>query len=431
MRNKKAWNYQDFMEADQKAKEGRKFKDFQYAFKNNGIFADGDKITFKDAVTMNDFPLFLPKVINNSVQEAIEPMLIASSYLQSMDFIPGMQVDMPLVMGAASGNFEVGEEENYPTFRIAYGPGTAISGIGKQGLQFSFTEEALKYITFPLVDTFMSQGGKALARYKEEKIFHMWYKIAEPSHDNANPLNSAHGTTSGRDETGMQNGTFTMDNLFEMWVTLQHNGFTPDIMFMHPLTWLTFIQDPYLRHFAQATNQPWFGGQWSGNPSKNDYTSLHGGLGIPGQVRRGHSTYAVNNDGDGNPLASSPADYSQNLNVAPVLPSYLGMPMRIVVSPFVPYDSVDNTTTILMADSKELGFLLVGESLGVKEWTTPENDILNVRLKERYTIRPKNRGMGLVVAKNVHIGSNQIMMPAQSYIGVNGSIDKLVRDAAI
>jgi hypothetical protein len=431
MASGKKWNFKDFREADDKAKAGRKFKDFLYACKNNGVFADGEKLDFKDAITMNDYPLFLPKVINMSVQEAIEPMLVVTKFLQTLPFVQGMQVDMPVVMGAASGEYEVGEEESYPTFRVAYGPGTAISSIGKQGLQVSFTEEAIKYLTFPIVDTYMSQAAKALARYKEEKVFHMLYKIAEPSHDNDSPQNSAHGTTSGRDMTGAQNGTITMEDIFEMWVTLQHNGFTPDVMFVHPLTWLTFIQDPYLRHFAQTTNSPWFGGQWTGSPSKNDYQSMQGGQGIPGQARRGHSTYAVGNDGDGNPLPSGPDDYSQNLNVAPVLPGYLGIPMRIVVSPFVPYNAVDNTTTILMADSNELGFMLVEEGLGVKEWTSPENDILHIRLKERYSIRPKNRGMGLVVAKNVHIGSNQIMLPAQSIINVAGSIDPLVRDVAI
>ena len=52
---------------------------------------------------------------------------------------------------------------------------------------------------------------------------------------------------------------------------------------------------------------------------------------------------------------------------APVLPNYLGLPFRILVSPFVHFDP-ETITHILMFNSKNLGALIVAEEPHVKSW---------------------------------------------------------------
>ena len=423
----------DFREVDATATTGNKFKDVEYAWKNNGRKPDGSQIRIRDALAMWESPLYIPKVINNAVQEAVEPLLIATNLLQRIQYQPGTMVDLP-VMGAVDGDFDVGEEESYPELRVAYGPGAEIGAIGKQGVAVKFTEEVLRYSQFDVITMAVKQAGRALARNKEEKIFNMWYKVAHVTHDNLHPENSAFGTTTGRDMTGAQNGTITMDDVFEMFAGVMHNGFTPNMLLLHPLTWLMFVQDAQLRAFAQMTQTPFFGSQWTGNMGVTDFPSYRGGMGVSGHQNLAHPQQAMNGagfDNDGNPIPNSPLDFSQNLTSAPVLPNYLGIPFRIVISPFVPYDASANTTSILMADSNELGFYVEEHPLQTTEWTDPEKDILKIKMKERFTLREKNRGLGLAIAKNVVVGANQIILPAQAQIGINGSVGLTTRDAAV
>lgn len=416
-KNKSDLRFDNFKAVNDGASEGRKFEDFLHAWKNSGLTRSGEKLSMDDMVSQWEAPLFIPKVINNIVQEAVEPMLIGTSLLQRIPFKAGTSIFLPVV-GAADGEFEVGEEESYPTFQVAIGGGSQIASTGKYGVMVRFTEEILRNSMYDVVSLYTSQAGRAMARYKEEQIFRMLYRQASVSHDNQAPTNSEFGATSGRALDGSFNGGFTIDNLFEMWSKVMANGFIPNMILVHPLTWLMFTQDAQLRHFAQMSQGAYFGYQWSGSPAKNDLISYGGGEGETGAQGRIHPAGAV----PGGPAASSPLDFSQNLNSAPVIPGYFGLPMRVVVSPFVPFDHTTNTTTILMADSNQLGFYVDEHGIMTKEWESPETDVRAIRLKERYSIRPKDRGLGVVVAKNVVVTSNQIVLPAHATIDVAGGV---------
>lgn len=422
--------FEHLPEVDKDAKV--KFRDFENAWRSpRHTLQDGQKLKLTDALAMWEAPLFIPKVINNAIQEAVEPLLIATGMLQKMPYGgPGTMIDLP-VMGAVDGDFEVGEEESFPELRVTYGPGAQISKIGKYGVAVKFTEEVLRYSQFDVVTMATRQAARAMARNKEEKIFNMWYKCAQPTHDNLVPNNSAFGTTTGRDLTGAQNGTFTMDDIFEMYAQVLANGFNPNVLIVHPLTWLMFVQDAQLRAFAQMNQSAFFGQQWSGDPAKIDFPAYRGGEGVPGAQARTWPGAPIGNNGEGAALPNSPNDFSQNLNVAPVLPSYLGIPFRIVVSPFAPYDASSNTTSILMADSNELGFYIEEHGPQTSEWTDPETDILKIKIKERFVVRPKNRGLGLAIAKNIVVDSNKIILPATASIDIAGSISAATRNIAV
>ena len=416
MKDRSTLKFGDFREVD--AKADIKFKDFEYAWKNDAHkLPSGDKLSIKDALAMWEAPLFIPKVINNVIQEAVEPLLIGTSLLQRIPFQPGTMVDMP-VMGAVDGDFDVGEEEAFPELRVTYGPGHQISRIGKQGVAVKFTEEVIRYSQFDVVSMAVRQAARALARNKEEKIFKMLYSVARVTHDNNVPADSAFGTTTGRALDGSQNGSLTMDDIFEMFAQIMHNGWIPDMLLVHPLTWLMFIQDAQLKAFAQAAQGPYPYGQWSGRVAQQDFPSSFGGEGAHGGNAGAVVPGAKGAGGSGQ---------SHLMSSAPVVPSYLGIPFRVVVSPFVPYDATNNTTSILMADSSQLGFYIEDHPAQTSEWQDPETDILKIKIKERFTLRERNRGLGMAVAKNVVVTSNQIVLPAQAQIDVAGAIAALNR----
>ena len=66
---------------------------------------------------------------------------------------------------------------------------------------------------------------------------------------------------------------------------------------------------------------------------------------------------------------------------APVLPNYLGLPFRILVSPFVHFDRETRLTDILMFNSKNLGAIIEAETPHVKSWEDGQYNILNMSIE--------------------------------------------------
>lgn len=408
--------FANFKDINDNAKEGRKFEDISHAWHNGGRTRDGEQLKMQDILSMWEAPVFIPKIINNEIQEAVEPMLIGTSLLQRIDYQPGTVINLP-VMGAVDGDFRVGEEENYPEFQVTIAGGSQIASTGKYGLAMRFTEEVRRNSMFDVVTMYARQAARVLGRFKEEQVWAMVLSQGTVTHDNATPANADFGTTTGRGLDGAFNGSFVMDNMFEMYSAIMANGFIPNALLLHPLSWLMWTQDAQLRHFAQMSQGTYFGYQWSGSPAKNDFMSYQGGQGETGaQLRR-------NAAGLLDPAqASSPLDFSQNLKSAPVVPGYFGLPLSVIVSPFIPFDHTTNTTSIIMADASQLGFYVDEHGLMVDEWQNPMTDVQMIRMKERYSMRPKDRGLGIAVANNIVVTANQIILPAQASIDVAGSV---------
>ena len=76
---------------------------------------------------------------------------------------------------------------------------------------------------------------------------------------------------------------------------------------------------------------------------------------------------------------------------ASILPNYLGLPFRILVSPFVNFDPESRLTDIMMFNSKNLGALIVDEDPHVKSWDGQYN-IQNMSVEETYVFGILNEG---------------------------------------
>ncbi len=99
---------------------------------------------------------------------------------------------------------------------------------------------------------------------------------------------------------------------------------------------------------------------------------------------------------------------------APILPNYLGLPFRILVSPFVNFDPENRMTDIMMFNSRNLGALIVDEDPHVKSWEDGQYNIQNMSIEETYGFGILNEGQAIAVAKNVKIRPNEFVMPARS-----------------
>jgi len=254
-----------------------------------------------------------------------------------------------------------------------------------------------------------------------------------PVFDNLHPTKSINGVTTGRDLAGQANGSVTLDDIFDAYAHILTQGFMPNGLLMHPLTWCMFVKDPILRAFVLANGGGSFFATWTGNPAGRapwDNAS-QGGMGAssgqtitPGQTPGGSSS-------PGGFTPSTLLQYPQTINSAPVLPSYFNVPMRIIVSPFVPFDPKRKLTDIYMFDTNELGAIIVDEDIMTEEWKDPSVEITKIKLRERYALAILNEGLAVGKLSNVHVVPNEIVLPAQTQIQVSSSISKIDPSTAL
>lgn len=397
-----------------------KLLDMECIWRNNGRDLSGKQHKIQDALSTSDAPLLLPKVISNIVKEEQEPLLVGTSLLQRINYSAGRSITFPAVGGLVAEDIPEGGE--YPERTLNMGGANVTATIGKTGIAVSVTDEMLRYSQFDVIGMHLRAAGRALARHKEEKIFNYIRSMGVPVFDNRNPTQSLHGVTHGRGEQGAANGSLIMDDLFDAYGHILTQGFIPNTLLMHPLTFISFVKDPTMRAFMLASGGGTFFASWTGNAATRAPwdNSNQNKLGLSS----GQKLLTPNSQG-GNPsgsVLSALEEYSQTMTSAPQLPSYFNLPLRIIVSPYVKYSPRTKLTDVLLFDSAELGALIVDEDVTTEEFDDPTADIRKIKLRERYGIGIFNEGNAIAVLRNIKVVPNEIVTPAQTQIQISGSI---------
>ena len=387
---------------------------------NNGVDFDPvekrvlpQRLRLKDTLALPNASFLIPQVINQFLREGIEPMLVGPSLLARIDYKPGMTISFPAI-GALTA-YDIAPGQEFPE----YGPdlgGAEVAEvkISKSGLALKFLDDMLEQDNFGLIRYWVQLAGNALARHKEVKIFNFISSAGTTIYNNdatyASYQKPVKGFTTGRDATGAYNGSLTHDDWFEAVAFGMSEGYIYNTILMHPLTWATWVKDPYLRAFAMQNGGGPFFGTWSGNPATqaNNWNDPIQKLGPtpPGQ--------------NVDPTTALSSVMSQMQNTAPTLPGYFPFPMRIIVSPFVRFDDTNKLTDIIMFDSNNLGALIVKDDIRTAEWKEPSRDITKMKIWEAYALAILNQGQGVGVIRNVKVSEgNQMALPAQ--LTIDGS----------
>lgn len=371
--------------------------------KNYGVHPyqpDRKTLTIEDAVSSAELGPLLPHAVVEMMVEAQEPLMVLTPLMDRIQALPGtVEYKMPSV-----GTFSVdriAEGESYPEKRLNIGGALSTATIDKWGVALAFTDEAIKYSRWDLLSMHVREAGRAFGRRREVEVANHIKGLGNPLFDNRNPTSSQLGVTHGRGRSMAANGTITADDLFDAYASMLTTGYQPDLMIMHPLTWLMFIKDPVLRSWAAAAGGGVVFGGYTGNPV-NRYS-------IPGMpktlVASGNRNASIGIPVSGG-AASTSSDFVPGMNSAPVLPSYLPYNLRIVVSPWVPFDTASKLTDIFLCDSKCLGAIVEEESLTSDNWSDPKTDIKFMKFRERWGILMYEEGMGIGVLKNIKVDQN-------------------------
>ena len=282
---------------------------FKDAWMQNG-YSDvlAEKIEFADFMATPNARVWIPKVIEDVVREPQEPNLILESLLDRVEYEPGARITFPAIGALVA--YDLAEGQAYPEQQLNIAPGTMTVTVGKTGLAFKISEEMRRHSQFDLINLHLRAARRALDRHKEAKGMNFISALGTTLFDNRNPTTSIYGTCTGRGLDGTGNGSCRMEDLLKAYAFIMMQGFTPDTLLMHPMTWAMWMADPLLQTIVKNTgNGQWFQSAKMPKSSRPWDSASQGGLGKtsalddgltllrpgpPGRVRN-RTTVAVHN----------------------------------------------------------------------------------------------------------------------------------------
>ena len=316
------------------------------------------RVGVSEALTTADANILIPKVISQVVTEAAEPMMLASQFFQKVQLNEGRS--MEFIHFGAIRAFEIGEGMEYPNQTLnltKQGIGSVDVKVKKYGLKVQITDEMISDSQWDVIGLHLKAAGRAMARKKEEVIFHEFnshghvvYDVNEfqPTQEQLTNGDIPEGFPTGRGFDGNLNGTLAAEDLIDMAVSIMAAGFTPTDIIMHPLCWSLFAKNAALEGSSVAA----FGqGTVSADPKAFNTSNALG--------------------------------------------------LNVIFSPFVPFDQVAKTFDFYIVDRNNIGVIVVKDEISTEQFDDPLRDIQTLKIKERYGVGILNGGLGLAVARNI------------------------------
>lgn len=307
--------------------------------------------------------ILVPRVIVGQAREAAEPKKVASRFFRRVRLPNSGATAMVIlpIIGTIRA-FEVGEgqEIREQTIDVAQAEQGVEVYIRKVGVRLGFTREAQNDSLWDVLGYNIDAAGRALARKHEERALREMVSHAHVVFDNAIRAEHPEAGTTGRDENGNFNDTFSVEDFLDTALTAYANEVTPTDVVMHPLAWTVWI--------------------------KNDLT---GGMGFE----------PIKNLRNGIQLGPEA--------VAGRLPA----PFTVNFTPYGLIDLKKKTYDIMFLDRDRVGVYVEKEGLRTENWQVPERDLTNIQLTERYGYAVVEQGRGIMIAKNIKMDKTYPLPP--------------------
>lgn len=343
-----------------------------------GQIEDRQKYRVEDALTTNDSKILLPRVIQATMQEAAEPVYMASRFFQEIRLEEGRSIEFPY-LGAIRAH-DIPEGANYPqeTLDMAeFSRLTTEVKVNKVGLMVPITEEMIRDSQWDVIGLHLRAAGRAMARHREEKVFKEFERRGVVVFDNNEADSNA--KTRGRGRDGAFNETLAVEDLIDAFAVMMANGFTPTDMIMHPFCWSVFSK-----------------------------MATVGSLGMPA-------------------IAGSPFNFNFNMGgpMGSDMPSAgIASPngaINVVFSPWAPFDFTNKKFDIIIVDRNNVGAIVIKDELSTEQFEDPLRDIRNLKVRERYGVGVLHGGRGITLIKNVTLGMSYPL--PERMVDISGTAD--------
>lgn len=319
-----------------------------------------DRVTVREVLKTSDARILVPQAISTIMLEAAEPEYIATRFFQEIRLTEGDTIYLPQ-FGALVAH-DIPEGAPYPEEQIDIALNRAALHIRatKVGLRVPITQEMVDNSRWDVIGINLRAAARAMARKKEEKL---WNEIATHGHvvfDNSLRDRYPEAGTTGLDENGDFNDTFSVGDMIDLMMAVYANGFTPTDLIVHPLAWATFAKNALIGVLSQGA----LGG------------------------------YGVNYN-----LTNYPAP---SIQLRPgEMAGRLPFPITVSFSPYMPFDLKTKRFSFFVLDRNNVGVLVVRERMTTDEFFDPERDIINLKVKEIYGAGVLYEGRACAVARNI------------------------------
>lgn len=328
------------------------------------LLAEGERSQFdlaekpmplKEALTSTDAQVLMTTIMEETLQQAAEPLYIGSQFFDQVQIDTGNRLIFPAIGALRAYIMSEGQEYRTDTLDIMKKERRTEVSVNKKGVLVPITEEAIEDSQWEIVGMHVEAAGRAMARLKEELMFKSMTNHGTVVFDNELRDKYPQAGTTGLDQFGNHNDTLSIEDFFDLVIMLMNNEYVPTDVLIHPLTWTVFLKNGLIDMLdAPAIGQG------------NDLEDFQGGE-------------------------------------AEISPDRLPINLNVVSSPFIPFDEVERTFDMYVIDRNNVGVEVVRTPMTTDEFEDPYRDIQNLKFKERYGIGLLDEGKALTVGKNISL----------------------------
>lgn len=309
----------------------------------------------KDFLSIAQAKILVPKITIEIARKAADPVYLCSKFYKTIAFkgVTGT-VRFP-VLGVIKAH-DIAEGQEYPEESFDWNlMERTVVNIQKSGVRISLTDELLEQCEFDILSILVSECGRALARWREEKCFHEFMRHGCTVFDNSlRDTDAAYGT-SGVDYLNNPNDTLSIDDLLDLIIALHNNDYTPSDVIMHPIIWTVFAKNGLTGAYTAVADRE----------SKPELPNGQFKLG-PGSVQ-GRMPFALNVD----------------------------------LSPFAPINKGLRTYSMFAVDRNNVGMCLERHKMATDKFNDPSRDLSNIKFAEAYGYATLNEGRAIACARNI------------------------------
>lgn len=326
-----------------------------------------------------EFPFLLGDILTMIIKQPIAAKYLGISLMKKVSIPANIQNIDAMYMNITGSAKRVDYGMEYPITKFSTSA-KKFTGSGLIGTKVSIPNHVkTNPAGVPILALLLEAAIDVIYRFRETEIFDL---ICNQSgtiiFDNGS---GSYNNTSGRNSSGVCNGTFTQDDLFTMAAALVDLGYTPNIILISPMTWLLWCMDPFMRQFNF----------WNGTGS---YAERH--KGDQGDA----SMYSM----FGKPNVGAPFTPLNVKTTYSDVPKSFPYPLEVVTSPYVTNDSTAKTATIIVADKDQLGMIVETNPLRTREWESIEHETTFIKVDLGYHLYQSNEGKGIAIANKVVYG---------------------------
>ena len=387
----------------------------------------GDEFnSIQELLMTKDYPKLFYAATEIMMRERIMPARIVSANLFETIPYDGTGINVTIRTLGGVEVEEVPEGGPYPETASAVSDQAYRINleIKKYGAKVAATKELIESDNWGIFAYTVRSLAEELLNKKEKLCIGMLNEQAgHVLKDNADASTAPLGSCGGRGIDGNQNGALVVDDIMDIMAYMQMRGYNMDTVLLHPFAWTLWARDVEIREVVMGNVKYMPQGQAA--PGWQDPFQ---GLGVPYQKYGGTGAFTDPTTGIGavdpiyGKLGIAPYAYP---NFTPfgatfqLQPKYSDRPLRVLVSPFVPYYKIAGSTAgatsgvtdpngkyatnIIFADSTKCGLILQKENAVMEEWQDYEREINFVKIRERYGMAMQEQGRAVAIAKNVVI----------------------------